>query len=117
MATISNGSSTITPTIKLDANDAYASRNIVHELMGGGVAITFGGLPKRTGTMALYFNNEAASKTAYDFFVNGYVFQLTDTDAPTTDMTFVISGNIGRRWGGTSLNEWILDVSFQEVQP
>lgn len=117
MATISDGVTTITPTIRLNVADAYASRNVVHELMGGGVAVTFGGEPKRTGNLELFFNSETSANTAYLFFKNGYVFQLIDADAPTSDMNFVISGSIARAWNGDTLNSWLLSVDFQEVQP
>lgn len=117
MATISNGVTTITPTVRLNATDQYESRNIVHPLMGGGVAITFGSEPKRTGTLDMFFNSETAVNTAYSFFKNSFVFQLTDTDAPTTNMTFVIAGAIKRAWDGTTSNGWLLSVDFQEVQP
>lgn len=117
MATISDGSTTITPTLRLNASDSYASRNIVHELLGGGVAITFGGEPKRTGTLDLYFNSETSANTAYAFLKNGYVFQLADTDAPTLNMNFVIAGNISREWNTDTLNSWLISFDFQEVQP
>lgn len=117
MATITDGITTITPTVRLNAADSYASRNIVHELLGGGVAITFGGEPKRNGTLDLYFNNEANANTAYQFLKDGYVFQLADVDAPTTDMNFVISGSITRAWDGETFNSWLISFDFQEVQP
>lgn len=117
MATITDGVTTITPTVRLNASDAYESRNIVHELLGGGVAITFGGEPKRIGTLDLYFNSEASANTAYLFLKNGFVFQLADTDAATLDMTFVIAGTISRKWDGETLNSWLVSFDFQEVQP
>lgn len=117
MATISDGVTTITPTVRLNAADSYASRNIVHELLGGGVAITFGGEPKRTGSLDLFFNSETDANTAYQFLKNGYVFQLADTVASTTDMNFVIAGNISRAWDGSTLNSWLVSFDFQEVQP
>lgn len=117
MATISDGVTTITPTVRLNVSDSYDSRNVVHELMGGGVAITFGGEPKRTGSLELFFNSEASANTAYLFFKNGYVFQLTDTEAPTSNMNFVVAGKISRAWDGQTVHSWLLSVDFQEVQP
>lgn len=117
MATISDGVTTITPTIRLNAADSYQSRNTVHELLGGGVAITFGGLPMRTGNLELFFNSESAASTAYEFLKNGYVFQLEDPAAPTLNMNFVMSGNISRAWDGETFNSWLVSFDFQEVQP
>lgn len=116
MATISNGVTTITPTVKISYADSYESRNIVHPLLGGGVAVTFGGTPKRTGTLELIFSNETDANTAYVFFRDSFVFQLTDTDAPTTNMNFVVAGNISREWVDSSISIWQLSIDFQEVQ-
>lgn len=115
MATISDGSTTITPPARLTVNEAYESRNRVHELLGGGVAITFGEFPLRTGTLSLFFDNETDSKTAFDFFKNGFVFELTDMDAPTSDMFFVVSGAMNRTKVEELRNAWILAVDVQEV--
>lgn len=117
MATISDGVTTITPTVKLTAEDAYESRNIVHSLLGGGVAITFGAEPKRTGTLELAFTSETEANEAYTFFRDGYVFQLDDPAAPTTNMNFVLSGNLSRSWDSSTRTVWVLNVDFQEVQP
>lgn len=117
MATISDGVTTITPTVRLNAADSYSSRNIVHELLGGGVAITFGSAPLRTGTLDLYFDSEAAASTAYAFLKDGYVFQLADTAASTTNLNFVIAGNISRAWDASTSTAWLISFDFQEVQP
>lgn len=115
MATISDGSTTISPPAKLSAADAYESRNIVHELLGGGVAVTFGAEPLRTGTLAMYFADETSCAAAYLFFKNGYVFELTDVDKPSTNMYFVVAGAIERELQTDTRDAWILSVDVQEV--
>lgn len=116
MATISDGVTTITPAIRVSYADKYESRNVIHPLLGGGVATTFGSEPKRVGTLTMVFRSETAANTAYQFFKNGYVFELTDVDAPTTNMVFVVAGGISRELNNDTFNVWQLDVDFQEVQ-
>ena len=115
MATISDGSTTISPPAKLTAAESIQSRNIVHELLGGGVAVTFGADPLRTGTLAMYFGDETSCEEAYLFFKNGYVFELTDTDKPSTNMYFVVAGSIERELQMDTRDGWILSVDVQEV--
>lgn len=115
MATISDGVTTITPPARLTVEEEYASRNKVHELLGGGVAVTFGEFPLRTGTLSMFFDDETESKTAYEFFKNGFVFELTDTDVPTSNMFFVVAGVITRTKVEELRNAWILAVDVQEV--
>lgn len=116
MATISDGVTTISPAMRVSFADTYESRNVIHPLLGGGVAATFGAEPKRTGTLSMVFRSEGAANTAYLFFKNGYVFELVDDDAPTTNMVFVVAGGISRELNGDTFNVWQLDVDFQEVQ-
>lgn len=115
MATISDGSTTISPPAKLSAAESIESRNIVHELLGGGVAVTFGPEALRTSTLAMYFADEASCEAAYLFFKNGYVFELTDTDKPSTNMFFVVAGAIERELQTDTRDGWILSVDVQEV--
>jgi hypothetical protein len=115
MATISNGSTTITPKAKLTAEESVDSRNLVHELLGGGVAITFGGAPLRTATLEMYFDSETESAEAFELLKDGYVFELTDTDAPTTNMFFVIAGSIERSRDMATDSAWLLTCDVQEV--
>jgi hypothetical protein len=115
MATISNGSTTITPKAKLTAEESVDSRNLVHELLGGGVAITFGGAPLRAATLEMYFDSETESAEAFEFFKDGYVFELTDTDAPSTNMYFVVAGSIERSRDMDTDTAWLLTVDVQEV--
>lgn len=115
MATISDGSTTITPLARLTLEESQESRNEIHELLGGGVAVTFGEYALRTGNLSLFFDNETASKSAYDFFKNGYVFEITDVDAPTADMFFVLAGSLTRTKVDELRNAWLISVDVQEV--
>lgn len=116
-AIISNGSTTISPTIRLNAATSYESRNIVHELLGGGVAVTFGEYPLRTGELQLLFTSEASAAAAVAFFKDGYVFELTDPDVSTLNVYFVVTGEFGYELQEDTLNAWLVTIQYQEVIP
>lgn len=93
------------------------SRNKVHELLGGGVAITFGAEPLRTATLKMLFESETAAAAAETFLRDGFVFQLTDTSVSTTDMYFTIAGRITRELDMDSAATWTVEADIQEVLP
>ena len=117
MATITNGTTTITPTLRLTAASTLESRNKVHELLGGGVAVTFGQEPLRTGTLELFFDTETDANDAETFHRDGYVFQLADADVPTLNMTYVVAGRIQRELDSDTRRRWVLKIDVQEVTP
>lgn len=117
MATVSSSIGSFTPKVRYTAGDSYQSRNIVHELLSGNVAVTFGGEPRRTGTLSFMFENGTDAYTAYLIMRDGYVFELNDFyDAGTSPLYFVVSGNIMRNWDESTADTWTLSVDFQEVQ-
>lgn len=117
MATISNGSSTITPTLRMTASSTLASRNKVHELMGGGVAVSFGSQPLRTATLELFFATEGAAATAETFHRDGYVFQITDAEVSSMNMYYTVAGRIERELDKETGRRWVVKIDVQEVLP
>lgn len=117
MATVSSSTGSFTPKVRYTAGDSYQSRNIVHELLSGDVAVTFGGEPRRTGTLNFMFDNGTDAYTAYLIMRDGYVFELNDfDDIGTSPLYFVVAGNISREWDDATTDTWTLSVDFQEVQ-
>lgn len=115
--TVTDGSTTISPILRLDRSNVYETRNKVHELLAGGVAVTFGGQPLRSGTLSLLFASETAAQACLQMHLNGYVMQVADTSAPTLDMTYVVAGNLGAEKVEDTTDAWLVNVDVQEVQP
>lgn len=115
--TISNGSTTIMPKLRMGAAAELESRNQIHELLGGGVAVTFGEQPLRTGELWLLFDTEAAAWNAVQFHRDGYVFEITDTDVPTLNMTYVLNGSVSYELENDTLSAWSVKLTIQEVTP
>lgn len=105
------------PYLRLKADETISSRNIAHELLGGGVAVTFGGSALATTTIEMLFTTEAASLDAFTKLNTGHVFQLTDYDKTSLNFYFSVTGSIKREYIGDATDAWLITVDVQEVTP
>lgn len=115
--TITSDVGTFSPLLRMSAAETIGSRNQIHELLGGGVAVTFGGDTLSTGTLEMLFTTEAACLDAYTQLNTGHIFQLTDSSKTSTSMYFVISGNVTRTFEIESDDTWTVTADFQQVVP
>jgi hypothetical protein len=99
----------------MTAEQTIANRNIIHELLGGGIAVTFGGESIATTTLEMLFTSEADAEEAYTQLNEGHVFELTDYSKPTTSTLFVIAGNITREYLTETSDTWIITCDIQQV--
>lgn len=114
---ISSDVGNFSPYLRLNASQSISSRNTVHELLGGGVAVTFGGDSPATTTLEMLFTSEADSLDAYTKLNTGHVFQLTDYSKTSTSMYFVVAGSIDREYLTDTEDTWTISVDVQEVTP
>lgn len=105
------------PYLRMSAETTIATRNIIHELIGGGVAVTFGGDAKATFTLDMLFTSETASLTAYTQLNTGHIFELTDYSKTSTSTFFVIAGAITRTYVTDTEDTWTISVDVQAVNP
>lgn len=105
------------PLLRITASQTISSRNIIHELLGGGVAVTFGGDSPATSTLDMVFSSEADSLDAYTQLNTGHIFELTDYSKTSTSMFFVVAGNLTREYVIESEDTWVISVDIQEVTP
>lgn len=105
------------PYLRYNAYKNIDSRNIAHELLGGGVAVTFGGAALATTTLEMLFTTEADSLDAYTKLNTGHVFQLTDYDKTSLSFYFSVVGSIKREFVGDTTDAWVVTVDVQEVAP
>jgi hypothetical protein len=114
---ISSDVGDFSPYLRLSAETATPSRNVVHELLGGGVAVTFGGDTLATSSLEMLFTSEADSLEAYTILNTGHIFQLTDYSKTSTSMYFVVAGTITRRYLSETEDTWTISVDIQQVNP
>jgi hypothetical protein len=114
---ITSDAGSFSPYLRLSAQQTIDSRNVIHPLLGGGVAVTFGGDSLATTTLELLFTSEADSLEAYTQLNNGHVFELTDYSKTTTSMIFTVAGSIERQYLTETEDTWLITVDVQEVTP
>lgn len=105
------------PYLRINADETIDSRNVIHPLLGGGVAVTFGGEAKATTTLEMLFTSETDCLDAYTKLNTGHVFELTDYSKTSTSTYFVVSGAITREYLTESEDTWLLTVDIQQVEP
>lgn len=114
---ISSDVGDFSPYLRMSAETNNATRNIVHELLGGGVAVTFGGDTLATSSLEMLFTSEADSLDAYTKLNTGHIFQLTDYSKISTSMYFVVAGSITRTYLTDTDDTWTITVDIQQVNP
>jgi hypothetical protein len=105
------------PYLRINAEETINSRNIIHELLGGGVSVTFGGNAKSTSSLEMLFTSEADALDAYTQLNEGHIFELEDYSKTSTSMYFVVSGSINRQYLTESEDTWIVTCDIQQVEP
>lgn len=118
-ATISNGVTSIYPTLVLSYASTRASGNKKHDLLGGGTSMSLGKAGLRTGTLELFFPLEVDAAAAEALHGEVGVFTLVDPDRTTVAMSYVLAdgGELGRELDDETRDAWVVRVAFQEVAP
>lgn len=116
-ATISDGTTSIYPTLVLSYASSRASGNKKHDLLGGGASMSLGKAGLRTGTLELFFPVEADAAAAEDLHRTAGVFTFTDPDRTSVAMSYVLAdgGELVRELDDETRDAWIVRVAFQEV--
>lgn len=117
-ATISDGITSITPTLVTELTEEAPSGNRRHELLGGGIAMSIRGAGLRSGALSLFFPLEADAAAAVALHRAASVFTLTYPERPTLAMSYVLAdgGTISRELDDETRDNWIVHVDYQEVQ-
>jgi hypothetical protein len=116
--TVSNGTTTFTPTLVHGYESSRATATVVHQILGRSAPnVSIRPAALRTGTLELIFaNGEIDSKACEDAHAAGGVFTLSSTEASTIPMSYVANGAIARALDDTRA-VWILRIDFHEVGP
>lgn len=110
-------SATTTPTLVLGWTDERESQTVVHDLIGGGIAVTLVDSRPRSGTMSLLYSTEANAVAARDLLASADEYTIADPDrAAAVDMQFVTLST-SLVLDDESRDAWQIDVDFQEIEP
>lgn len=108
-------SATSSPDLVLGYATTRRSRNVIHDLIGGGIAVTLVATAPRSGTLELFYIDEAAAWAALELHTLADTFTLADTDRPDVGMTYVLSGDVGLSLDEQTRDHWVVTVDYQEV--
>jgi hypothetical protein len=113
--TANNGAGSTTPHfITVPFETSWASRNVVHDLIGGGLAVSLVEPRPRAGQLELLYLSEAAAFAATSLHQQESTFTLVESDRVYFTMTYVVDGAVTVHLD-TDTHGWIVRVGYQEV--
>lgn len=114
----SNGAGSSSPVAVLAEYSATrASRNVIHNLIGGGIAVSLVAPNPRSGVVEYLFADETAAWSCLALHANETTFVLTETSVPPVSMTYVVDGEVSIRLDQATSTAWIVAVGYQEIVP
>lgn len=119
MATITDGTVTITPDLVLGWDSTRDARTQVHPVLGRpDPEVTLRPAGTRTGTLVLFFTDLADAQAAEDAHATPGVWSMDNTTEGAPSLAaYVVSGPITLRAEGPNLDRWLVEVAYQEVVP
>lgn len=112
--TRTSDSATTTPTLVLGYAATRASRNVVHDLIGGDIAITLVPPRPRSGTLELFYPDETAAWAALTLHDETTTYTVASDDRVDIDMTYV-ANNVSIALDDSTRAVWVVSVDYQEV--
>lgn len=118
MSTIArtSDSATTVPTFITGYEASYTGSNVVHDLIGGGIAVTLVTQRPRSGTLHLYYLVEAEAWDAVAFHLGTDTFTLSDPEVAGVGMLYA-AGTITPVVRAQDAELWLVDVEYQELIP
>lgn len=114
--TRSSDSATTTPTLVLGYDTAYEGRNVVHDLIGGGIAVTLVPQRLRSGTLELFYADRDEAWEAVELHRGTDTFTITDADVPEVGMAYV-ANTVSPALEDSTRAAWVVSVDYQEIEP
>lgn len=117
MASLSNGTTTITPVVIDGFESSSEHGNVVHRILGSAeVDVLLRPATRPTGRMTLNLGaDEVAAAAAEDALRTGTVWTLATGDRLTVDMRFVVTGTVQRILDADTRDVWLIVFDWQEV--
>ncbi len=118
LITVNDGSTaTLSPALVLGYETSRESQNIVHDIIGGGIAVTLIRPRPRSGTLHLFFLTEPDAFNALNKHALEATFTLSDSDRPGVNMTYVADGTADLALDDQTRLRWVVSIGYQEVEP
>lgn len=112
--TITNGTTTTTPTLVLGFEATNASLNVIHQPIGrSNPDITLRATALRSGTLQLFYSSYTDANTARTMLAGMTTFTFTST-SPSISFTFAAAGNVTLASNDETDDTWLVTVDYQE---
>ena len=111
--TADNGAGTAEARVIFPYETTDRSRNIVHELINGDIALTVLAPLPQSGTLTYEVATESAAMVLRDLHRQRSTFTLTVPERPMANMTYVVTGDA--RLQLHESGQWTLAVGYQAV--
>lgn len=113
--TADNAAGATTPELVLGYAGTRESRNIVHSLISGGVAVSLIAPAGRSGEFQLLYETEADAFDALDLFAEETSFTITGGEIPAVEFTFVVTDSTMVELDDDTRAVWVVTLGYQEV--
>ena len=104
-----------TPNIVEGFDPTADSQNVIHQLIGGGIAVTLVGDQLRKGQFRFIFTTDAAAEAAREILGRPTSFTMSSLERPAVNMSFVRDGMMSPAMKSGMLNVWSFSVGYQEI--
>lgn len=95
--------------------ESAETRNVVNEVVGGGVDYTLYPASLRSGQFVAVFEDEDDAAELVRMHQQAARFTIQDVDRPTVAMLYIANGTITRALDDESREYWLVTIPFQEV--
>lgn len=99
--------------------DGYSARratgNVIIPILGGGIAVVVRPAQPRSGTLRLFYPDEADAAAAAEMHTFMGTFTLTSDERESIEMTYVVSGQITVDLDDETRDLWVVSVDYQEL--
>lgn len=110
-----SSAATTSPVVVNGYETSRQSRNIVYDLLAGGIYVVLVSPRPRNGVMRLVYENEADAFEAVALHGLETHFTLESDEVPSVNMTYVVDGEISAELDPETLTVWVVTVGYQEV--
>lgn len=114
--TRASDSATTVPDLVLGYESRRSSRSVVHDLIGGGIAVTLVEPRLRSGKLELFYPDEADAWVSFNLHGVADVFTVGSDDVPDIDMAYVVDGDVSIALDDQTRAVWVVSVGYQEVE-
>lgn len=114
--TATGSAATTEPLLVLGYQTSRTSRNEIHDLISGGIAVSLVAPRPRSGILELFYADEAEAFASLNLHAEETTFQLSDDSRPSVNMAYVIDGILSVALDDETREHWVVSVGYQEVE-